>query len=188
MLLPLVVWCSTPVSAIVVNPNDSQIREALDRGQEAAKAKIPPNKLYWHFGQSGKQKPQGFVMSKLNGLTVLSTHFALRSEHPTEQDIKRILGTSELQVSVTLFGSSPQFALDSYLVLKQGNRLIKPTRVRADARAARSSTWPASPAYRAKIVASFPYDTFDPVSSTTIVVFPGEGGEIVFELDFSTIP
>jgi hypothetical protein len=118
----------------------------------------------------------------------MSTHFALRSEKPSKQDIEQLLNASELQVVVTVFGSSPQFAVDSYVALKQSDQLIKPQRVRSDARASRSSAWPESPAYKAKIVAAFRYDSFDPKGLTTIVIFPGEGGEINFEMDFSAIP
>lgn len=188
IFLALIVGWPGNSTGIVVNPSELQVQEALQKGEAAAKAKILPNNLYWQFGPREELKPHGFLMTKMNGLTVLSTHFALRSEKPSMQDIEQLLNKSELQVMVTVFGSSPQFAVDSYVVLKQSDRLIKPRRVRADARASRSSTWPESPAYRAKIVASFPYDTFDPKASTDVVVFPGEGGEVGFELDFSSIP
>lgn len=174
--------------AIVVNPSELQIQDALKTGEAAAKAKIPPNKLFWQFGPQEELKSHGFLMTKMNGLTVMSTHFALRAEKPSKQDIEQLLNASELQVVVTVFGSSQKFAVDSYMVMKQSIRLIKPRRVRSDARASRSSAWPEPPAYQAKIVASFPYDTFDPKASTAVVIFPGEGGEISFELDFLSIP
>jgi hypothetical protein len=183
----IVVWPGNS-EAIVVNPSEVQIQEALQTGEAAAKAKIPPNKLYWQFGPAEQLKSHGFLMTKMNGLTVMSTHFALRSEKPSKQDIEQLLNASELQVVVTVFGSSPQFAVDSYVALKQSDQLIKPQRVRSDARASRSSAWPESPAYKAKIVAAFRYDSFDPKGLTTIVIFPGEGGEINFEMDFSAIP
>ncbi|UCE63330.1 MAG: hypothetical protein JSU59_10745 [Nitrospirota bacterium] len=173
---------------IVVHPSEIQIQEALQAGDAAAKGKIPSNKLYWQFGPDAELKSHGFLMTKMNGLTVMSTHFALRSEKPSKQDIEQILKASELQIVVTVFGSSPQFAVDSYMVMKQSNRLIKPRWVRSDARASRSSAWPESPAYQEKIVAAFPYDTFDPKAATAVVIFPGEGGEINFEMNFSAIP
>lgn len=174
--------------AIVLNPTETQIQEALQAGDAAAKRKIPPNKLYRQFGSGAELKSHGFLMTKMNGLTVMSAHFALRSEIPTKQDIKQILAASELQIVATVYGSTQLFAVDSYMVMKQSNRLIKPRQVRSDARAVRSSAWPESPAYQAKIVASFPYDTFDPQAATAVVIFPGEGGEIIFEMDFAAIP
>jgi hypothetical protein len=188
IFLALALELSDPSEAIVVAPSDLQIRQALKKGEAAAKEKIPPNFLYFQFGPSKELKPHGFLMTKMNGLTVMSTHFALRSEKPSRTDVEQLLNSSELQVVVIVFGSSTQFAVDSYLVLKQSDRIIKPQRVRLDARASRSPAWPESPAFRAKIVATFPYDGFDPEAWTTIVVFPGEGGEVSFDLDFSAIP
>ena len=188
VFLALVLGFSPQLPAIVISPNEHQVQEALKQGEEAAKAKIPPKDLYWRFGPQEDLKPHGFLMTKMKGLTVMSSHFALRSEKPSPQDIEQILNGSELQVSVTVFGSSPQFAVDSYVVLKQRDVLVKPQRVRSDARASRSSSWPDPPAYQAKIVASFPYGTFDPTGLTSVVVFPGEGGEINFEMNFSNIP
>ena len=173
---------------IVADPTERQIQEALNRGEEVAKAKKPPNELYWQFGESGELKPNGFLMTHLSGIAVMSAHFALRAEKPAAQDIKQILEEDELQVIVTIFGSSPKFAIDSYLLMKQDDKLIKPVRIRSDARASRSSAWPNAPPYRAKVVASFPYDSFDSEAPTIISVFPRDGGEIIFELDFSAIP
>ena len=188
VFLNLITLLVTESSAIEVDPSDLQVKEALQQGEIAAKAKIPPNQLYRHFGGSGELKPHGFLMTKMNGLTVMATHFALRSARPSRQDIEQLLNLSVLQVVVTVFGSSPKFAIDSYIVLKQSDQIIKPQQVRSDAQAARSSNWPEFPAYQAKIVASFPYETFDAMASTNVVIFPGEGGEISFDLDFSSIP
>ena len=190
ILITLVLMCGwhTDLLAIEVNPNELAIQAAIQKGKEAANAKIPPTHLYWHFGPTESLEPHGFLMTKLGGLAVMSSHFGLRSEMPTEQDIKQILNGSELQVSVTVFGSTSRFAVDSYVVLKQSDHLIKPRRVRSDARASRSTAWPDIPPYKARIIASFAYGTFDPTAPTAIVVFPGEGGEIEFELDFSKIP
>lgn len=185
----LLLWGGPSVSfAIVVDPSKQQVEEALKKGKDAAEARKPPNQVYWQFGAQGRLEPHGFLMTKIGGIAVMATHFALRAEAPSHDDIQQMVEQSSLQVSVTIFGSSPAFARDSYVLLKQDGRLIKPKRVRSDAQAARSSVWPASPAYRAKVVASFPYGTFDPMIATVVSVFPGEGGEISFDLDFSSIP
>jgi len=186
----LVVLVFSPVWAIVPHPSQSQILEAVDNGQEGARSRTPPNMLYWHFGVSNKDVPQahGFLMTKLNGIAVLSSHFALRGEQPTSQDIQRVVDEDALQVVVMIFGDSPRFAMDSYLLLKQGDRLIKPDRIRFDARASLISQGQGPSMFRAKIVASFTYDAFDAEAHTTIKVFPGAGGEMTFDLDFASIP
>jgi hypothetical protein len=185
----LVILVFSPVWGIVSHPSESQILEAVKNGQEGARSRTPPNMLYWHFGIS-KDFPHahGFLMTKLNGIAVMSSHFALRGEHLASQDIQRVLDEKSLQVVVMIFGGSPSFAKDSYLLLKQGDRLIKPDRIRFDARATLLSPGQEPSMYRAKIVAFFNYDVFDALAQTTVKVFPGVGGEVTFDLDFAAIP
>ena len=185
----VLIWLPKPVWAIVQHPSQSQIVEAVEKGQEGARSRNPPNALYPRFGSSEDDfRPHGFLMTKLSGIAVMSGHFALRGEQPTPQDIQRVLDEEALQVVVMIFGDSPSFAIDSYLLLKQGNRLIKPDRIRFDARASPVSQRRGEAVFRAKIVASFVYKTFDLEAPTNIKVFPGGGGEMTFDLDFSSIP
>lgn len=179
---------STPVEAIVHNPSSKQIEEALTRGTAIAQERQPPLILYAHFGKPGGLSPHGFLMTKLGGVAVLTGHFALRGEKPSSGDLERILAEDALQIVVTVFGDSPTFAIESYLLLKQGDNLIKPTRIRADGRAAAIESLSNQPTFRANIVASFAYGSFDPEGQTIISVFPGVGGEVNFLLDFSSIP
>jgi hypothetical protein len=180
---------STSVWAIVQHPSQSQILEAIEKGQEGARSRNPPNSLYWRFGSSDEDfQPHGFLMTRLSGIAVLSGHFALRGEQPDSKEIQRVLNEEALQVVVMIFGDSPSFAVDSYLILKQRNRLIKPDRIRFDALASSISLRHGKPVFRAKIVASFVYSTFDLEAPTTIKVFPGAGGEFTFDLNFSAIP
>lgn len=185
----LVIVVSSPVWGIVLHPSESQILEAIKNGQEGARNRTPPNRLYWRFGKSEDvPHAHGFLMTKLNGIAVMASHFALRGENLASQDIQRVLDEKSLQVVVMIFGDFPSFAKDSYLLLIQGDRLIKPDRIRIDARATRFSPSQDPPLYRAKIVASFNYDVFDPMAQSTIKVFPGMGGEVTFDLDFAAIP
>lgn len=179
-------WPPEP-SAVEREPSSAQIDAALARGRAAAQAKTPPDRLYAWFGSASDLAPRGFVMTKLVGLAVMATHFALRGETPTAAEIARIIEEQSLLISVVLFGERPDFAVDSYMVMTQGERLIKPTRLRFDATAGRSPVWPASPRYRAKIVASFAYADFDPRAKTRLSVFPARGGEVTFDLDLDRI-
>ena len=172
---------------IEVHPTPAQIQAALDRGKAAAGARTPPVELYVWFGGRNEEEPRGFLMTKLAGLAVMATHFSLRSERPSDADIRQILDEQAMLISVTLYGAKPTFARDSYMVLTQGANTIKPARVRFDGQASLAPTWPRTPPYRAKVVASFSSDEFDPVAPTRISVFPSAGGEVAFDVDFSTV-
>jgi hypothetical protein len=173
--------------AVEAQPSRAQIEAALGRGKAAAIARVPPDHLYAWFGSLKELEPRGFLMTKIVGLTVMSAHFALRSETPTEAEIQQILEERLLLVSVVIFGNRPDFAVDSYMLLTQEDRVLKPVRVRFDGQAARTSVWPDPPAYRAKVVASFAYADLDPRAKTKITVFPRSGGEVAFNLDFAQI-
>ncbi|MGH7205583.1 MAG: hypothetical protein ACREI2_05170 [Nitrospiraceae bacterium] len=187
MPLVLVLACSVAAEAIEVQPTRAQIEAALERGRTAAVARIPPDRLYAWFGTPNELEPRGFLMTKMVGLTVMAAHFALRSATPTESEIARILEDRALLINVIIFGDRPNFAVDSYIVVEQGGRTIKPIKVRFDGQASRTFVWPQAPAYRAKVVASFPYDELNPRAKTKVSVFPAGGGEVSFEIDFSQI-
>jgi len=188
MALVLILSATVNAYGILPHPDKKQVDHAVKRGIDFAQQHRPPNELYWRFGSTEKFEPQGFLVTKVSGLAVMSGHYALRGEQPTDQDIQRVLGEDALQVVVTVFGNTSGFARDSYLLLKQGKQIIKPDRIRFDAHARPVGHSQVDRVFRAKIVGLFPYGTFDPESRTTLLVFPGAGGEIRFDLDLSTIP
>lgn len=183
-------WIVSPLPsalAILPHPDQKQVEQALKRGVDFARQHRPPNELYWHFGSQEKFAPHGFLVTKISGLTVMSSHYALRGEQPTDQDIQRIMAEDVLQIVVTIFGDSPDFARASYLLIKQGGQVTKPERIRFDAQARIVGQDQRGPVYRAKIVGLFPYDSFELESRAILLVFPGLGGEIRFDIDLSTI-
>lgn len=189
LVVGVVVLCpAIPAHAIVAHPTSLQLDQAVEQGQRLAKERQPPVTLYSHFGSTDELAPRGFLMTKLGGVAVLSSHFALRGERPRPEDIQRVLDEDALQVVVMVFGDTPVFAKDSYLLLKQGDQVVTPVRIRSDGRAEPTGQGPGAYAFRAKIVASFAYGSFLPDAETVIAVFPGRGGEINFSLDFSAIP
>ncbi len=179
--IPRMTW------AIESQPSQEQIRAALDQGAQAAKQHSPPDIFYTRFGATDEVHPGGFLITKLAGVSVMATHMALRGLQPTEADIAQVLDGKTMLISATIFGNVPNFAVDSYMVLDQAGKTIKPVTVRFDAQANRSAAWPESPRFKAKVVASFAYADFDPVAPTTITIFPANGGEVTFPLDFSQI-
>ena len=176
-----------PSHAIEVDPTPKQIQTAIDQGNEAAKKGRPPDSFYVRFGVSDEVHPKGFLITKIGALSVMATHMARRGLRPSEIDVTQVLESQTMVVSTVIFGDTPDFAVDSYMVLEQGERVIKPLTVRFDAKADRSVMWPKSPQFKAKVVASFRYADFDPKVRTTIAVYPATGGESSFPMNFGEI-
>lgn len=183
--LSLMLCCVLPAAGIESQPTDEQIRAALDRGKEAARQHSPPDTFYVRFGATDDIHPKGFLITKLGAVSVMATHMALRGLEPSDGDIAQVLQASGMLISTVIFGNTPVFAKDSYMVLDQGGKTIKPVTVRFDGRADRSAAWPDAPRFKAKVVASFNYSDFDPNARTTLTVFPANGGEVSFPLDFA---
>ncbi len=185
-----VVWtCGfvCPSAAIEVQPAQAQVQPALERGKEAAALRHAPETFYVRFGNGDDLHAGGFLVTKLGALSVLATHMALRGLEPSAADIAQVTETPTMLVSMVILGDSPSFAVNSYIVLDQGGRIVKPATVRVDGQAGRSSVWPKSPKFRAKVVATFRYSDFDSNAQTIITVFPATGGEVSFELNFAGI-
>lgn len=166
--------------AIDVHPTAKQIQTAIDQGNEAAQKGRPPDSFYVRFGVSDAVHPKGFLVTKIGALSVMATHMALRGLQPSETDVRQVVEAQTMLVSTVIFGDAPNFAVDSYIVLEQGGKVIKPVTVRFDARADRSVVYPKTPRFKAKVVASFRYGDFDPMAKTTITVYPATGGEASF--------
>jgi hypothetical protein len=166
--------------AIELHPSARQIQTAINQGKVAAEEGIAPDSFYVRFGVSDAVTPRGFLITKLGALSVMATHMALRGLQPSETDVAQVLDAPTMLVSTVIFGNTPNFAVDSYIVLEQGRKVIKPVTVRFDAQAEHSTRWPKPPKFKAKVVASFAYRDFDPMARTTITVYPATGGEASF--------
>ena len=173
--------------ALDVHPTAVQIQTALDQGKEVAEKRMPPDSFYVRFGVADEVQPKGFLITKIGALSVMAAHMALRGLEPSEADVAQVLEGKTMLISTVILGNTPNFAVDSYMVLDQGGKTIKPVMLRFDAQADRSVVWPKSPRFKAKVVASFNYADFDPRAKTTIIVYPATGGESRFSIDFGEI-
>jgi hypothetical protein len=176
-----------PAHAIEVHPTAKQIQTALHQGKEAAQKRMAPDSFYVRFGVTDEVQPKGFLITKIGALSVMATHMALRGLQPSQADVTQVLEGTTMLISAVIFGDQPNFAVDSYMLLDQGGKTIKPVTVRFDAKAHRTVVWPKSPRYKAKVVASFNYADFDPKAKTTISVYPATGGESSFFINFGEI-
>lgn len=172
---------------IVAAPTQEQVDAAVQKGRDFAPQGLAPDRLFEWFGPADDLQPRGFVLSKLVGLRVMAAHFALRSAPLTDEDIRQVVSSPSMTITTFIFGDHPNFAVNTYVVMDQGGKAVKPINVRFDAAAARSTSWPRSPAYRAKVVATFNYADLDPMAASTLRIFPPHGGEVTFDLDFAHI-
>jgi hypothetical protein len=178
---------AVPSHAIENHPAAEQIQRTVERGKEAARQRLSPDQLHTSFGSKDDLTPRGFIMTKLGSLLVMANHLALRDLSPTEQDIAQIMANDLLLVNVIIYGDRLNFAADSYVVMEQAGRTVKPASVRFDARGDRTAIWPQQPAYRAKVIAQFPYADLDLKAPTRLTIFPSSGGQVSFDLDFAQI-
>ena len=186
----VIAWSSllhVSAHAIEVHPTAKQIQAALKQGKEAGKKQRSPDSFYVRFGMIDELHPKGFLITKLGALSVLATHMALRGLEPSQADVTQAVEDTTMLVSTVILGNTPNFAMDSYMVLDQGGKTIKPVTVRFDGQAERSAAWPEHPRFKAKVVASFNYADFDPAAKTIITVFPANGGAVSFAVDFAEI-
>ncbi len=187
MVVTSVVSLVNRSSAIEVHPTEAQVRGAMEQGKQAASEHRSPEVFYVRFGVTDGAQPNGYLVTKVGGVSVMTAHMARHGLDPTESDIAHLLDNPTMLISATIFGDHPSFAEHSYLVLDQGRRVIKPITVRADGQADRSAAWPESPRFHARVVALFNYADFDPHAPSTILVYPAGGGELRFSVDFATI-
>ena len=178
---------AVPSEAIELRPTNAAIRDAIARGKEAAQDRRRLDVFHVTFGSADAVQSGGFLLTKLGSLSVMAAHMALRGTEPSQSDIDQVIESPTMLVSTVLFGETPSFAVDSYMVLEQGAKTIKPITVRADGMADRSAAWPNSPRFKAKVVASFNYTDFDPTADTAVIVFPAQGGELRFAINFAHI-
>lgn len=176
-----------PALAIESQPTPEQIHAALDAGAAAITQGRAPDSFYLRFGAADELHPSGFLITKIEALSVMASHMAFRGGEPSDVEVAKIVETKTMLVSVVIFGDTPGFARESYIVFDQAGRTIKPVTVRFDGQANRSAAWPERPRFKAKVVAWFDYNDFDPKAKTTITVFPASGGAESFILDFADI-
>ncbi|HEU0068969.1 MAG TPA: hypothetical protein VFQ26_06860 [Nitrospiraceae bacterium] len=176
-----------PAHAIEVHPTAKQIQTALDQGKAAAQKRMPPDSFYVRFGVRDEVQPKGFLITKIGALSVMATHMALRGLQPSQADVAQVMEGATMLISTVIVGNTPNFAVDSYMVLDQGGKTIKPVTVRFDAQGTHSIVYPKSPRFKAKVVASFNYADFDPKAMTSITVYPATGGESSFSVNFDEI-
>ena len=177
-----------PAHAIVVHPTAEEVQVALDQGKEAAQRQSPPDTFLCSIrSHPTKFIPTGFFITKLGGLSVMATHMALRGIQSSEADVTQILEEPDHAGQHHHLRECSQLRGRQLYGVRTGRENDQ-----ASHRAIRCTSPPQcrlaeSPRFKANVVASFNYADFDPNAKTTITVYPANGGESSFHMNFDEI-
>lgn len=100
------------------------------------------------------------------------------SLEPDPQVIDKLINQPVLQLLIHAFDTNPDFASVISVVMKQGDRIIKPASVKNP-----HPVQSEKGGFEKNIVADFPYKTFDP-HAWTHITFTRDGKNINYEIDF----
>ena len=175
--------------AIDVKLDDAAIRKAVEEGKQIKDVK---NIQVPRFGADLSKDicgGGGEIRTKASGLQRLGALIAAdpdRAEHDkaqVEQAIQKMADAKELKIAFDFCGDTQDFAEDAQATLEQDGGMIKGETGKPD-KAKKNAE---GPAYRGKIVASFPYGSFNPTAPTKITLYPKVGEAMSWDVDFSKV-
>lgn len=134
-------------------------------------------------GGGGEIRTKTVTLNRLGGVIAANPEKAEQDKAQIDQQVAKILGAKVLKIAFDFCGDTADFAEGSSATLEQGGKMIKGEMAKPD----KAKKNEKGPAYRGKIAASFPYESFDPKAPTKITLFPPVGDALSWEVDFSTI-
>lgn len=178
-----------PVAAIDVKLDDAAIRKAVDEGKQIKDVK---NIQVPRFGADlskdicgggGEIRTKTSGLQRLGALIAADPERAGRDKPQVDQAIQKMADAKELKIAFDFCGDTTEFAEDAQATLEQDGRMIKGEMGKPD-KAKKNAE---GPAYRGKIVASFPYGSLNATAPTKITLYPKVGEAMSWEVDFSKI-
>jgi len=168
---------------IKVNLTEEEIKEAIDWGK---KNKDSPQNVFppWVFGKFGKYDENGTIFTKTCYLTCLGFFSAREYKSPDTSEVESFLSRDVLGITITTFGSKADLLKKYRIVLKQGEKFIKPKKTTRRKVADPTAGFMGIPYYKFHIMGLFPYSEIDPKGKTTVILIK-DRGESRFEVDFS---
>jgi len=168
---------------IKVNLTEEEVQEAINWGAEnkdSFEVLIRP----YVFGVLEAYEESGYIGTKFYYLAFLGYLSARKYKSPERAEVQTVLSAKVLPISISTYGDKIDFAKDYHMVLKQGEKVIQPVKVKAPELAEMTARFPESPLFRATMSADFPYSEVDPKGKATIILIK-DWGESEFEVDFS---
>jgi len=176
--------------AIDVNLDEAAAKKAIEDGKQLKDEEIKTSPTRFGAdlkedicGGGGEIRTKTFALNRLGGLIARNPEKAEQEKADIDQNIKKVLDSNMLKIAFDFCGDTVDFAEGSSATLEQGGKMIKGEMAKPD-RAKRNEK---GPAYRGKIVASFPYSSFDPKAPTKVTLYPPMGDPMSWEIDFSKI-
>ena len=173
----------SPSNAMVINPTEKQVQEAIAYGEEHKDDIEKIKKEYSYPSISGKEEFIA-VVTKISLLKLMSAYTEKRGGKLSEEDIKGILNGKSFYIKAYLLGDDVDFAGDIRGVIKIGDKVVQPREVKPMIWAIPSFRWPKSPSYKAANYYYFDYGEFKGNEKITFILQKPKG-EKQFEIDLS---
>ncbi len=173
----------SPSNAMVINPTEKQVQEAIAYGEEHKDNIEKIKKEYSYPSISGKEEFIA-VVTKISLLKLMSAYTEKRGGKLSEEDIKGILNGKSFYIKAYLLGDDVDFAGDIRGVIKIGDKVVQPREVKPMIWAIPSFRWPKSPSYKAANYYYFDYGEFKGNEKITFILQKPKG-EKQFEIDLS---
>jgi hypothetical protein len=176
--------------AIDVDLNAAAVKKAVEDGKQmkdddlkTISTRFGANLKDDICGGGGAIRTKTVTLNRLGGAIARNPEQAEQDKAKIDEQIQKILDSKVLKIEFDFCGETADFAEGSSATLEQGGKMIKGEMAKPD----KAKKNEKGPAYRGKIVASFPYSSFDPKASTKITLFPPIGDAMTWEVDFSKI-
>lgn len=173
--------------ALMVTVSQQDLEEALREGREKGDQIAEHVSKKYRFGEDDVFGENGMVRTKVSKIMVLSGLLAAKDRKPSDEELKSILASTELQIDLHTFGARMDFANTYTAYLIQSGKRIDPEKVAIDDVAYFQREGFATsgfPRYRATIRSYFFYDKINPVDKAEIVLVKDKK-KVSFEVDFA---
>lgn len=176
-----------PAQAVLVNLGPKDCEEAITFGKTHRATIEKELDKHYSFGAANEYSDNGTIHSKWYKLSLMAGYKAQRGEVITLPEQSEILADPFLQINITLYGQSLDFANGYQALLHQNGKEIKADKIHADYFMLQSPTQkPMSgfPVCRAVLRAYFKYELIDP-SGSAVVVIKKDSKSVHLEVDFA---
>jgi len=183
-------FTASPSAAIVVDLDPAAVKQAIEEGKQMKDEELKnvPTRFGANLkedicGGGGEIRTKTFALNRIGSLMARNPEQAEQDKAKIDESIQKVLDSKVLKITFDFCGDTADFAEGSSATLEQGGKMIKGEMAKPD----RAKKNEKGPAFRGKIVASFPYSSFDPKAPTKITLFPPVGDAMSWEVDFSKI-